>query len=336
MKNKKLLFGILFSFIIGPVFCDTVPGWYKSLEKVYPIDKYIRAMGEGSTEKKAQAEAIANVAMSFKTSVKVLNTAISDLQNSVENDKTDYSQKETIHREFFAETESEFYCLQFSESYYDKKRKKYFTVAFIDRENAFGIYNSKIIPLETEMISTYNGAAEESEYLYKCFLYQKASLLGELIKVYINNAIIVCPSKANAFDGVLEQISAVNYEAEKQRNKISFSIECKEPKGQNLVPGIASILEESGFVYSKKNPVYKIDVEIQFSEEVYEAGEFVRPAVTIMISNKDGEPVDSYSRVYPRYTYGSMENSYNLAVLRVQQDLEENFLSSYRTIVSEE
>lgn len=337
MKNtKKLLLGIICCLTLTPLFCEAVPVWYKNLEKEFPIEKYIRATGSGSTEKKARTEAVSNIALSFKTNVKVLNSAISDLQNSVENDKTEYSQKDNLHKEFSAETEAEFYCLQFTNSYYDKKQKKYFVAAYIDREAAYSVYKSKIDPLVTEMYSTWYGSKEEEESLYRCFLLHKASLLGVMIRTYVDNAVIICPSMYDSFDGVLYQIGIINSEIETQKNNISFSVECKEPKGQNLIHGVASILEEAGFVYTTANATYKIKIEIQFTEEVYEAGEFVRPSVSIMISNKNGVPVDSYSKVYPRYTHGSMENSYNLAVLRVQQDLEENFMSSYRSVFPEE
>ena len=52
--------------------------------------------------------------------------------------------------------------------------------------------------------------------------------------------------------------------------------------------------------------------------------------MNITITNRSGEPVDSYSQVYPRYSHNTMENAYNLALVRLQQDLEENFLIAYR------
>lgn len=336
IRNKTLCVIFFLSIFLQSVFSASVPDWLKKTDEVYPHDEFIYALGEGNSERKAQNNAIAQIALQFNTKVKVVNTAISDLHSSQENDKSSYSKMDEFHQDLTTVSEAEFYCLKFTSTYFEKKQKKYYVLAYINRAEAFEIYLSKILPLKKEIDFLMQNAKTESEPLYKVLLYHRAAIMGEIVKVYIANATTIYPKKANSFDDILTLIEDINSLNTKQTNKITFSVNCDNPKGKNLIPGLSSILEASGFVYTTKNPVYHIHISVSFNEESYEAGEFVRPSILITVQNKDGNTIDSYSKIYPRYTHGTIENSYNLAVLRVQRDLEENFMSNYRFINMDE
>lgn len=324
-----IIYLLCFSF---PLFSENIPSWLKNLDQEYPNSEYIKALGEGSSEKKAKITAIADVSLLFHSKVKVYNNVISDLQRTNENNTSSFTKKENFHQNFESVSEVDFYCLNFTDSFYDKKNKKYYIVAYINRNEAFRFYEVKMIPLISEFDAIVRGINEEEEPLFKTYLYHRAFLICELLQSYISNAIILKPSSAITYDDLLKRLSSIINEKRIQMNRIAFSITCNNPRGDALITGVASILENSGFVYSQKVAMYSIGIDLSFTEETYEAGEFVRPTMNITISNSKGNVVESYSKIYPRYSHGTLENSYSLSILRILQDLDENFLSDYREI----
>lgn len=175
-------------------------------------------------------------------------------------------------------------------------------------------------------------ARNEKEVLYSVVNLQKAKRLSKIATYYIDTACIINPAEIEKYKDDTELIARLTGLLSAQEGKGTFSVSCNNSKYNSICTGINSILEESGYVVSKKNFIYRIYVEINFSEEVYEAGNFVRPDICITVTNASGKEIDSYSKVYPRYSHQTMENAYNLALVRIQQDLEENFLLDYRNV----
>lgn len=329
MFKKRLILESLLIAIFIPLFAAP-PKWLIELEKVYPTEKFIRAIGEGSTIKKAETEAISSISLNFNAKTKVINNAIKDYNSVIEENKTKISKSYALTQETTITSESEFLCVKFSDSYYDKKKKTYYLVGYIDRTEVSGIYEQKIYGLMTTIQTILNYATEENEGLYSVLNYQKASKLSKLVQYYIDAAIIINPQESEKYKDDLQLIASIEGLVNAQKNKLSFSINCNDKRYYSICTAISSILQESGFVLTKGKPTYYIYVELNCSEEIYDAGNFVRPDINITITNNSGDSIDSYSKVYPRYSHQTMQNAYNLALVRVQQDLEENFLIAYR------
>ncbi len=322
---------VLFLFVASSIFAEQAPAWFTNSEKVFPNKLYIRATGEASTLKNAEKSATTSLTSSFKVKIKTFNIAIQNIELAEEECKNTFSNSQSVKEETEIASDAELFCIHFTDSYFDKREKKYYVMAYIEKAEIESVYKSKIDSLLFDMQKLATDAESESEKLYAVLDLQRAKLLGELAKSYIENAIIVNPKLEEFYKQGLEKIAEISSLVDRQKRKVSFSVSCNDEKqAKSLISGIASILQMDAFVYTKKNADYEIDVDISFREESYEAGNFVRPNVNITISNKNGEAVASYSKSYPRYSYNSLENSYNLAIVRIQQDLEENFLISYR------
>ena len=166
--------------------------------------------------------------------------------------------------------------------------------------------------------------------MYQLLNYQKMAKLGKIAAYYIDTARIISPKQNEKYNHYEKLFSQIQGNIQNQKKKNSFSIKCNDKNCSAIIAGLSSILEESGFVISPNNSIYKILVDIHFIEEEYEAGNFVRPDILITILNGNGSVIDSYSKAYPRYSHQNMKNAYSLAFVRIEQDLEENFLVDYR------
>lgn len=331
MEIKKVvslfIISLIYSFLFG-----AAPKWLIELDKIYPTDEYLRMIGEAATLKQAENEAVNAVAQNFNTKIKVVNQAVKDYNSIVSEGKSESSKLYSFHQEAIISSEADFLLLKYSEPYYDKKNKKYYIVGYINKKEASNYYNQKIEQLMTQISIICKLAETEHESLYALLNYQKAKKLAKLAYFYIDTACTINPIESEKYKKTNELLSKVYEKEMSTKKRGTFSISCKDRRYISVGTGISSILEQEGFILANKNPTYCISVEIHFQEEIYEAGNFVRPDISIIISNAEGVEIDSYSKVYPRYSHQNIENAYNLALVRIQQDLEENLLSDYRDI----
>ncbi len=322
-------------FIIITLFCSlsiysAVPKWMSELEKVYPTNEFIRSIGEGDSIKKAEQDAVSAISLNFNAKVKVINKAIKEYNSIVSEEKTQSSKSYNLKQESIIASDVEFLCVKFSEPYFDKKNKEYFVTGYINRKDASEYYEQKINEMMMHINAISGFANNEKESLYSLLNYQKAAKLAKIASYYIDTACLLNPDETNKYEADVKELAELQANLQNQRKRNSFSVDCNNNRYRTITTGISSILEDSGFVLTRNNPKYKINVDIHFTEEVYEAGNFVRPDLQITITNAEGQPVESYSEVYPRYSHQTIENAYSLALVRIQQDLEENFLSDYR------
>ncbi len=328
--NKKI-YPVFLIILLDAVclFCAT-PKWLDNLEAMYPSEEFLRTIGEGSTLKQAENEAITELSQSFNTKVKVVNQAIKDYNSIVTEEKTDISKKYSFHQEAQISSKADLFCLKFSEPYFDKKQKRYFIVGYINKKNASKYYQHKIDDLMLQIKTIIDFAKKEHEPLYSILNFQKASKLTKIGSYYIDAAVIINPEDSEKYKEYAKLNSLIQGNVKAQRNRGTFMISCNDSRYNSVCVGISSILESSGFIISQTNPSYRIFVDLHFSEEEYEAGNFVRPDICITVRNSVGKEIESYSKLYPRYTHKNLNNAYKLALVRIQQDLEENFLLDYR------
>ncbi len=328
-KNKAVTF---FMLTLSSSLFAVAPKWLTSLEKVYPTKEYIRMIGEGSTIKKAESDAVSSLALNFKTKVQFVTKAVSEYNSIVDGERTHTTQEKNLLQKESILSDAEFFCIHFSEPYYSKNEKKYYVAGFINRAEAWKYYEGKIEPLFTETDIVLKNAADENEILYQLLYLQKAKKLLELASYYIDASLTVNPDGSEMYIKKLNDYAKIKALAEGKKKAAVFYVDCKNKDYSSLVAKINSLMQESGFVLSnnKSRWDYRIFVDLHFSEESYEAGDFVRPDMNIIIENKNGQQVESYSKAYPRYTHSSIKNAYSLALVRLGQDLEENFLAAYR------
>lgn len=328
----KKFFALLIFFLFPLfVFCAS-PKWLTELESVYSSNDYIRMLGEGTTLKLAESDAVSAIAQNFNAKVKVINQAIKDYNSLITEDKSVTSKSYSFQQESKITSDVELLCLHFTEPYFDKKNKKYFVVGYINKKEACSFYSQKIDGLMLQIKEIIELSAKEKEVLYSLVNLQKAKRLSKLAEYYIDTACIINPLESDKYKSDIETIAKLSGIILRQEKRGTFFVSCNNSRYNSVCVGINSILEESGFVISRNNPSYRVFVEINFTEEVYDAGNFVRPDISITVSNSAGIEVESYSKVYPRYSHNTLENAYNLALVRIQQDLEENFLVDYRNL----
>lgn len=326
MKNFFLLHFLLVSTFLS--FAD-VPAWVKNPDKAYPSSEYVKAVGEGNNLNQAQNSAVSGISLFFDTKTEIVATAIKQMSSIVEGDKRKFEANQYLSQAAQITSNAEFFCVKFTESYYDSKRDKFSVLAYINKKEAAQIYTSRINALTGSIGAYRDYAKSEKEPFLATMALHKAVILSEITKNYIHNENMLIPSDTGKFQPNLNTISLIPAEYDEAKKNVTFAISIvqKEKVFDPIFSTVASILERYGYAYSVKNPVYKIVVDISCIEESYNAGEFVRPSVDALVLNNAGEGMYTYSKAFPRIGGKTMEQAYTRSVTKIKQDLEENFLA---------
>ncbi len=337
MKHKKVFFLLLIilsscrTFSAVPSEQAQVPKWVREPEKVYPKAEYLKAVGEGKSLEAAQNSALSAIALAFKTKTDVRNVAISNMTHIREENSSVYEVSQKLIQIVNISSDAEFFCTNFSEPYFDKKEKKYSVFAYINRNEAELIYKERINHIVNMVKDLFLLSQKEPELFIMLSECQNALGIAKLAEEYINNAVIINPQNSKSYADELKLFEDINKKIADNKGKVLFSVKCNNDKCLSLENHLISLLEKKGFTYtqSQEHSLYVTDINISIAEEHFDAGEFVRPTLKILIKNKDGKSLKSYSKSYTRYGAKTMEAAYTRGLLRVQEDLTDNFLSEF-------
>ena len=329
MRYSRFIFAIPLLFLSSFLFAASVPKWVKDTDKVYPQSQFLRAIGEGKNLKIAQDSAVAAISLVFDTKSEVRNAAIKELSCIQEENKTEYASSQKAVQVVNIKSDSDFFCTKFDEPYIDKKTKNYSVIAYINRSEAGQIYKERIGHIMSLVRKLDSAAEKDSEPLRKISDWGKALSLGQLAETYINNAVIINPSDTDIFKADLRLLEEITGKFLEKKPEMLFSVSCKNEGCESVVNHIRSLLENKGCTCTENDFLYDISIEISFSEEHLQTGEFVRPTIHIQFKNREGKTIKSYSKSYTRYGAKTMEMAYSRAKQKIQEDLTENLLSEF-------
>lgn len=327
--KKRIASFFVFSIILMAAFCADIPKWMKNPDLEYPETEYIKAIGEGSSAQLAKNNALAEIALFFDTKVNVLKLSVEELRSVDSGENSAFITNELHQQVAKISSEAEFLCVKFTESYYDKKSKKYTVLSYINKNDAYPLYKSRIDALMNSIDSYCEHANQEKEPFLSVVSLKKAQRLGVLAERYIRAIMTIEPSDVGLFKPSLQKITLIQNKIDELKPKMTFSIALlqNDKRYDQIFSTAAEILEKEGDAYSLKNSKYKIAIDITCLEEQNDAGDFIRPSINILIVNNEGTGVYTYSKAYSKIGSKSMEQAYIRTVSKIKQDLQENFLS---------
>lgn len=336
---KKLLVFIFLGVAVACAFGQSkkgsgkgsAPSWLTNPEKDFPKKEYIRAIGEGATEKAAKASAVAEISMFFETKTEVVTQAVNRSSEIVQEDKKMFSSNKSFAQIVNIKSNADFFGVNFTDPVYDSKNDKYTLLAYLKKSEAVEIYKTRIAALVESVDTLVAYAKKESEAFLAAGALLKAKSFATLAEQYIKAETVIVPSDSEGYKDTLKNLAKLDADIASVKKHLTFSI-VMNPKDKKFDPvfsTICSIVEKRGMAYSLNGSKYKIVVDISCQEEEYDAGPFVRASADILVVNGAGKGLYTYSKAYPRAGSKTLDLAYTRAIYKINQDLEENFLSDY-------
>ena len=85
--RKRITF-LIFTFL-SSAFCFASPKWITDLEKAFPAEDYVRAVGEGNSESSAKKSALSELSSYFNQTISSQTNAL----RCIEQDNSSYKEK---------------------------------------------------------------------------------------------------------------------------------------------------------------------------------------------------------------------------------------------------
>jgi len=270
------------------------PEWALNIDSVYPREKYIAQIGWGATQKEAERSALGAIARFITSEVR----SSSELRvNMLEADGA-ASQKREINEEVFIESQVNLSHVRYvQEPYYNKQRKKYETVAYLDREEAWGFYAPRFTRLAKAFVELYDSAAAEADPLKAAILYGKAAAYSqsEEFSDAENFGQMLYPQKMDeTFSDVRKKLQALPDELAQAKQNTVVYVDVSSDNESRVKNAVVKCLNKAGFAAGKdKNVLATCLVKVDEGYKKTDSGVFYFPSAVITLSGRKAGEVFS-------------------------------------------
>ena len=266
------------------------PAWFPDHRTAFPDSEYIAQRGRADTEETARTEAVAQIARYFKTSVSAnLKTSI----QSVASGET-VNETTSVVNDVDVMSQVDLFTVEYTDPYYFKKEKKWYCVAYIEREKAWIQYKPTVENAKSEFYAMRRNAEGESDPFSKVVAYGKAWQSGKKFLEKLEYARILNPQKEGAYAGDRKAVSEVPSLISAEQEKCTVYLAVNGDWGNIISSSLSQTLSKNGFKVAKSQ-----------SEAAYTANAVIEnnaagndpisiyPSLDLKITSKGGKTVYS-------------------------------------------
>ena len=250
---------------------------------------YIAQTGYGATKESAESAALSAISKFFQMSIEVKAEERTTVTNAGANS--------TMTEDVFVNSQTELFAVHYTKPKFDKKQKQYEVTAYIDREEAWRIYEPKIADSAQSFEQFYENAISQSDNLSKIIGLSRAAKeakQSELVKK-LDFAMILNPDSTEKYDGTRNKISDIEATIRKLAKNCSVSVKVSSDYEDRVSKSVKETFSKLGIKTLTENAEYLCSVEISENVQSLPAGTFFTPSFTIQIE-KMGEVIYSASR----------------------------------------
>lgn len=318
MKKNEIF--ILLAFISSFCFAKPAPEpeWFRNYKKVYPNLEYIAQRGSGKTAEDAKTDAASQLARYFQSTVSAnLSTTMSSITSG-----TNIEEETRVVDEVNVTSEIEFIGLEFTESWYYKPEKKWYAVAYINRDDAWVQYRPKIEAEKARFYGFYKKAEKETDSFTKISLYRSAwKASGDFLEK-LEYGRIINPKEEEKYSQDRNAVSDLPSKIETEQKNLTLEVYIYGDYANIIETAAKNAFSRNGFVAGIKGN-YVADVVVNSNPSGSDPVAIV-PAVTVTIKNRNGKAIYSYETNLTEKTVAySLENAQKKAFPKLAEKINE-------------
>lgn len=319
MKMKKN--AVISLMILCSALCfAAAPTWKLNLEKQFPSEKYVRAIGEGPTESAAKKSALAELSGYFSQTI----IAESESFQKTHQAGTGYETHSDIRENVLVHSDTELFAVRYTDTWIEPKSKKIFVCAFIDRKEAWEIITQKMKGPEDNCNRLSKLADNENESFKKLLLLTKVkSFYSEYSGLY-EMAVALFPKRSDHFDSFIRKMDGYMNDLMLLKTSTAIQVKVSGDKGNAIYTRISELLTQKGFLISPDGR-YQLSATVNWNEakmnEVYSA----YPNIKIVIMG-NGQTFASFTDECEKVATYNQESMQRSVLFRLEELLEESFI----------
>ncbi len=326
--NKKITTLIFFSlYLAASVFAQKAPDWYLHQNVVYPSDRYITAVGEGSNRNQAENAALATMSLYFQTNTDVCNDLIKRYNEREGNNQYTFSKSTQITERAKITSQAEFFGVQFAQGFVVDG--KFTTLAYIERDEAFAVYKQRI-DINTNTLRSFLMVAEDfNNPIFGVEAAAEGLPVADLTEQLVKMARIVKKVDASYFREAESMCERIRTAYQVCKTNLIFQIDVDNDYEDMISRTISDLLEDNGYAVSTLNGVCTLPVKVTVEKDSLPAGIFLYCGIVINIATGTGDTVFSYSRNFPKKGAKTEQMAYRRAYQEIQKELESTFMQEF-------
>ena len=298
------------------------PEWILDTERSFPADEYIRAVGEGKTAESAKQYALAELSAYFSQTVESNVTARSVLRQ----DSIGTTREDSVRQEISNKTRTNLFSVQYTQTYFDKKGKRYFVCAYISRNEAWSILQPKLSALEAAILRNVARTQQETEpFKTICALMETQKDLDDFADLYAM-ALAVYPQKCNRFAESAERGAAAVQALSSLKACASISVQVEGDRSRRIQTKIESLLSQNGFTVTAGQGMYKLSATAVCAMQSANGIITYYPQLSLTVRGRSGT-VASFAAQTGKLAAYNEETAERKAFFELEQALEERFIN---------
>ncbi|MDR1898422.1 MAG: LPP20 family lipoprotein [Treponema sp.] len=269
---------------------SAAPEWAVNVQAVYPNARYIAQRGEGRTRQEAETAALRSLSYYFESRV---TSETADLYKSTEKDGVENTERRT-EQNTIVQTQTRLAAVRYAEDpWYNRDAKEWQTVAYIDREEAWTVYEPQAKKAADALIALYDAAEKEGENFSRALRFDLTAAYGSGAEFTALRGFsqILHPQKARTLfaeaDALRPTLEEKTYTA---RQNASVFIDCPGDFEGLLYQAAVSALGAAGFPVERRRGAASCVCAIRVDEglQQLESGLMYYPSLTGTITGKTG------------------------------------------------
>lgn len=262
MKKYALILFFAVSLISSLILAQDRPNWVDNPNSKYSDMSYLVAVGDGDNRKAAENNATSNLALIFKSDIKVDNSQI-DRYNELLGDQEAFQHESNVTKKVKVSSNQTLYNVKFGESYTDKSGRV-FIIAYIDRMETADIYNEKI-KVNTEKIKFFlDISSQTADKTINYASLNAASVFSLENEMMIEQLKIISP-EFGITDGLGYDHNDIVKKSIDAAKEITFSVTIENDTDGKTTAFIKEYLSSRGFVINT-NPILLIDGNVTYEK----------------------------------------------------------------------
>ncbi len=298
IKRKLFVFSLFTLFLISSCKSTKIqePLWVTDYKAVYNQDEYLTGFAEGSEKLEAKNNAIANLSSYLSTNVQRVTESEYDAVQKT-NGQVESEKKVNVHT--ITTTDLELFALETTEPFYKKSEKKWYCVAFINKNTAWNQYSLNVQAEKDKFYSVYNLAKNEENPFEKIKLLKSAQKQSEDFTNQLYKLYVFSKEKTNkVYSDDRKLIAEIPSEILKAKKDFSVFVKTNQDNSNLILSTVEQVFTQNDFYITNETSCrYNVFIDIDFNKVIEEELIVFNPIVKVSIQDKksDDKIIFNYS-----------------------------------------
>lgn len=318
--RKRITF-LIFTFLSSALCFASSPKWLTDLEKAFPTEDYVRAIGEGNSESSAKRSALSELSSYFNQTISSHTQAL----KCIERDNSSYIEKGDVKQNLIASTKSDLFSVQYTNSVYDKRNEKYYVCAYLSRKDVWTVISQKMAVLMNSCESSLRQINKETEILNQLIQLNRTEQLYSDFYLLYEISLAIYPHRCSEYTSFAEKTVSELSALSSIRVQTTIKVIVNGDKQNRIKGKICSLLSQNGITVSETNARYVLNTDVLWNESQFNGIYSCIPQIQITVSNNN-TGLAFFAAKCERLSAYNQETIEQISFANLEEQLEERFI----------